>query len=319
MAVDADNSPGQFLLTGSANLYGLPEANESLAGRVSNIRLRPLSTGETLEREPAFFDMAFSQEWPARIKGCDKESVVEIAFRGGFPEILRLAEDERGAWHSDYAHALLERDLKDVANIRRKADMRNLLEIMMAWSGKFMDIAGICGKLPIAKPTLETYINLLETIYLLERVEPWIRTDYDRVGRRHKIYSADTGLMANMLNWRIDEVLLDSDRSGKIVETLVFNELAAQIGLGQTYSLSQYRDRAGREIDFVVEKDTGEILGIEVKAGSLVSREDCKHMAWFAESIVPDKNFLGIVLYTGDTTLPLGKDMYAVPVAALWE
>jgi predicted AAA+ superfamily ATPase len=166
---------------------------------------------------------------------------------------------------------------------------------------------------------LETYINLLEAIYLIERVNPWIRTDYDRVGRRHKIYSSDTGLMANILNWRIDEVLLDADRSGKIVETLVFSELAAQAGLGHTYSLSQYRDRAGREIDFVVEKDTGEILGIEAKAGSMASLEDCRHMAWFAKSIVPDRKFLGVVLYTGDTTLPLGKDMYAVPVAALWE
>jgi predicted AAA+ superfamily ATPase len=112
--------------------------------------------------------------------------------------------------------------------------------------------------------------------------------------------------------------MMDSDRSGKIVETLVFNELSAQVGLGYEYSLSQYRDYKGREVDFVVENDAGEIVGIEVKAGSMVSSDDCKHMAWFKNNVVTGRPFTGIVLYTGENVLPLGKDMYAVPIAALW-
>jgi predicted AAA+ superfamily ATPase len=153
---------------------------------------------------------------------------------------------------------------------------------------------------------------------LFERVPPWLSTDYDRVGRRDKLYAADTGLMADILDWHLDKVLLDPDRSGKIVETLVFNELAALVGARYEYSLSQYRDRVGREIDFVVENADGEVLCLEVKAGSLASRDDCKHMAWFEQNIVPDRSFTGVVLYTGDTVLPLGKNMYAVPIAALW-
>jgi predicted AAA+ superfamily ATPase len=236
--------------------------------------------------------------------------------------VLRLPARERKGWHRDYVRALLDRDLKDIANIRRRADMQNLLEVLAAWSGKFMDIAGICGKVSIAKATLETYINLLEALYLFERVPPWTRTDYDRVGRHPKIYATDTGLMAAVLNWRLGDVLFDPDRSGKIVETLVFNELSAQIGSGYEYSLSQYRDYKGREIDFLVENDNGELLGVEVKAGSMVSKKDCRHMTWFrdniAKNIAKDKRFIGVVLYTGDTTLPLGENMYAVPIGALW-
>jgi predicted AAA+ superfamily ATPase len=157
-----------------------------------------------------------------------------------------------------------------------------------------------------------------DSFYLFERVPAWLRTDYDRVGRRDKLYSTDTGLMANILNWSFDSVFLDPDRSGKIVETLVFNELSAQIGLGYNYSLSQYRDRKGREIDFIVENDRGELLGIEVKAGSMVSSDDCKHLRWFKDNIALNRIFTGVVLYTGENTLPLGTNIYAVPVAALW-
>jgi len=196
--------------------------------------------------------------------------------------------------------------------------MQKTLEILMAWSGKFMDITGICGKLAITKSTLETYINLLETLYLFEEAPAWIETDYDRVGRRNKIYAGDTGLMASVLNWRLDEVMLDSDKSGKIVETLVFNELSAQVDLKRGYSLSQYRDRAGREIDFIIEDDCGVILCVEVKAGSAVSKDAFKHIVWFRENLVKDRKLIGVVLYTGENVLPFGPDMYAVPISAFW-
>jgi predicted AAA+ superfamily ATPase len=318
MAVDTDNRAGQFLITGSADFHKLPTVTESLAGRISKIRLRPLSIGESLGNQPAFLHRAFNQDWPSQIKGYDKQAVIELAFRGGFPECLPLPAKERKAWHMDYANTLLERDLRDIANIRRKATMRKILETLSAWSGKFMEAAGLCAKLSITKATFEAYISLLETIYMFERAPAWIATDYDRVGKKDKIYAGDTGLMASLLNWRLEEVLLDSDRSGKIVETLVFNEVKAQIDIEYGYALSHYRDRLGREIDFVVENDRGAILGIEVKAGSAISRNDAKHLVWFKKNIVADKKFIGIVLYAGENVLPLGENISAVPTGALW-
>jgi len=82
---------------------------------------------------------------------------------------------------------------------------------------------------------LESYINALLALHLFERLPPWLKTDYDRAERREKIFATDTGFMAGLLQWRLDDVLLDADRSGKIVETFVFNELAAQVGLHDGY------------------------------------------------------------------------------------
>jgi predicted AAA+ superfamily ATPase len=105
-----------------------------------------------------------------------------------------------------------------------------------------------------------------------------------------------------------------------LVETFVFQELAAQIDLGNDYKLFQYRDRVDREIDFIVERGDGALLGIEVKAGHNVSSEDFSAQRWFEENILKTKKtYMGLVLYSGDKVIPFGKNMIAVPIAALWK
>ena len=85
------------------------------------------------------------------------------------------------------------------------------------------------------------------------------------------------------------------------------------------YQLYQYRDKDKREIDFIVEQDDGSLIGIEVKAGSTVSRKSFKHMEWFSQNIVKNKIFIGVVLYTGADILSFGNNMYALPITYLWQ
>jgi predicted AAA+ superfamily ATPase len=113
--------------------------------------------------------------------------------------------------------------------------------------------------------------------------------------------------------------MLDVDRSGKLMETFVFQELAAQVDLESRYSLYQYRDREKREIDFVVERDDGAILGVEAKAGHNVSRKDFAPQEWFINKIIKNrKPYIGIVLYSGDRTIKYSDNLIAVPIASLW-
>ena len=317
--VDANNAPGRFLLTGSADLLTLPAVDESLAGRVSHIRLRPLCVGEILGKKPAFLETSFKRLWPMTFKGYDKATILKLAFRGGYPEVINLEESERRQWHHDYAQSILRKDLRHIANIQRQAAMEELLGVLAAWSGKLMDINDICGKLSVDRKTMVTYINILISLFLFERVFPWINTDYERASKREKIFITDAGLMASLLNYRLDDVLLDPDRSGKIIETFVFTQLAALCDLENSFLLRHYRDRTGREIDFVIENDQGEILGIEVKSGSSFSPGDARHLRWFKQNIAKGKPFVGIILYTGEHTLSLGDDIYAVPMSALWQ
>ena len=318
-AVDEDTSPGQYLLTGSANIQSLPTVRESLAGRIAGIRLRTLSQGEMNKVKPLFINSAFGQTFSHSSKNFDRDALLEIAFKGGFPEAMALQDRARKRWHMDYINAILENDLKDIARIHRKNSMEELVNILAAWSGKFMDISAIGSGLSIKRPTIESYINALETLYLVERVSPWTKTDYDRVGKQSKLFMVDSGLMTSLLRWQIDQVRLDSDRSGKLVETFAFNEIMTQVDAGDgIYKLFHYRDREKREIDFLIEREDNALLGIEIKAGSAVNKSDFKHMTWFKNNIAKKRLFTGIILYTGQFPASFGNDMWAIPFGLLW-
>jgi len=319
-AVDKNNRPGQYLLTGSTNILVLPAVSDSLAGRVKYMRLRPLTVGEALKRKPSFLERAFNKDFPDRITGYNKEDIINLAFRGGYPEAVAMENPgHRKDWHSDYLQSMLERDLKDIANIRRHDALRSLFDMLASWSAKFMEVSQVSAALAINKITLNSYINTLVLMFMFEKVQPWLKTDYERIGRRAKFYATDTGIMASVLGWNPKDVFMNEDRSGKLIETFVFQELAAQIDLENKYSLFQYRDRNDREIDFLVEREDGAMVGVEVKAGHSVSGKDFSSQEWFVENIVKGKKpYIGMVVYSGDRTIRFKENMLAVPAAALW-
>jgi predicted AAA+ superfamily ATPase len=319
IVVDENTRPGQFLLTGSANIQSLPSMQESLAGRVRKIRLRPLSQGELSGAAPIFLDKAFEQTFVQNHSTyLNRKTMLEMAFRGGFPEAIKLNDKDRQQWHRDYISALLERDLKDIARIHQHHAMQELVSILAGWSSKFMDIAAISSGLSIRRPTIESYINALETLYIVERIQPWTRTDYERVGKQTKLYMTDSGLMASILRWRKTQVELDADRIGKLIETFIFNELAALVDVSNSkYELFHYRDRERREIDFIIERDDQALLGIEIKAASSISAADFKHLKWFRDNIAKNRLFIGIVLYAGELAGKMGENLWAVPFSAL--
>ena len=318
--VDEDTRAGQYLLTGSVNLQSSPGVRESLAGRIRKIRLRPLSQGEILGISPDFLDRAFNRDFGQSKQAYGRNAMIDVSFRGGFPEVLPFDDAERKLWHRDYVDALLDHDLRDIANIRRRNAMSELVRILAAWSGKFMDVSAIGAGLSISRPTIETYINALEALYLVERVSPWTYTDYGRVGNRSKLFMTDSGLMSSVLGWNREQVRMDVDRAGKLIETFMFNEIAALAGASYgRYSLFHYRDREKREIDFLVEREDHALLGIEVKAGSAIGKNDFRTLKWFKENIVGDREFTGVVLYSGEFAGSMGNGLWAVPFGTIWE
>lgn len=319
MVVDENTRYGQFLITGSVNIQTLPTVKESLAGRVKKVRLRPFTQGEILQNKPVFVDRLLNSDFIDNTI-YDKEKTLEIIFRGGFPEaVFNKSTKERNSWYIDYTNTILEADLKDITNIKRQDSMKELISILASYSSKYIDKSDITSKLGISKITLDTYINVLEQTYLIDVLSPWLKSDYERVNKQSKYFMTDTGLMSSVLHWNYDNVFLDEDRSGKVFETFVYNELIAQVELyDNEYELYHYRDREKREIDFILESNN-KIFGIEVKSGSTVKNEHFKYLKWFKNNLVKDKEFTGIVLYTGQNIVPFGERLFAVPVNNLWE
>lgn len=323
--VDDNPLPGRFLLTGSANINALSSTRESLAGRVRKIRLRPLSMGELLSRPAQFLSAAFEGQFTPCTTEVDtgffdKDACLRAAMHGGFPEPVKLADPvEQRQWHRDYVAALLERDLREVARIRDIDAMRRLVEVLAAWSSRFIDISTLCSQLGISRPTVESYIAALTALYLFERVRPWQSSDYDRAGKQDKLFMADTGLMTGILGWTFDSVRLNGDLNGKLMETFVFQQLSAHIDANaQPHTLWHYRDREKREIDFVIERDDGALLTVEVKAGAAVSSDAFRHIKWFKTHLAKERDVKSIVLYTGEHVLSFGDNSWAVPMSCLW-
>lgn len=320
MNVDENTNYGRFLLTGSAKIQDLPTVNESLAGRIRKIRLRPLTQGEINNSAPTFISNAFAENFERNYLKISKDDCLHSALLGGYPEAIFLNNEfDAKQWYLDYVQSILERDLKDLLNIRRTDSIKKLLYVLSAWSTKFMDYSAIGAGLGLSRPTIVSYINALDALYLVERVQPWSHTDYDRVGKQDKFFMSDSGILSALLGYRFEELRFDGDQNGKLIETFVFNQIAAEVDVtDNAYKIYHYRDRLKREIDFIIENEKNEILGIEVKAGSAVSNDAFKHLHWFKENMAKDKKFIGIVLYTGDSPLRFGKQMWALPISSLW-
>ena len=111
---------------------------------------------------------------------------------------------------------------------------------------------------------------------------------------------------------------LDSDRAGKLVESFAFGEIAALVDMSDgECNLYHYRDREQREIDFIIERDDGALLGIEIKAAISARQDDFKHLAWFRDNLAGDRPFIGIVLYAGEHAGSFGDDLWAGPFGAM--
>lgn len=319
MTVDENTRPGQFLLTGSSNVRKFPGVRESLAGRVAKIRLRTLTEGEIRNTGPGFLERAFDQDFRYPWRNYSRDELIEAASRGGYPEAVGLGERARRRWHLDYVEALIERDLAEIARIKNHDAMRELTRTLAAWSSRFVNLSAIGSGMSIQRETLESYVNMLETLFLVERVSAWSDTDYGRVGKRRKIFMTDSGLVFSLLRWSGDQIRRDSDRSGKLLESFAFSELASLVDVGSgQYELHHYRDREKREIDFIVTRDDGAILGIEIKAAATAQRSDFKHLKWFRDRIAGRNPFVGIVMYCGKTAGSFGEGLWLVPFGAMW-
>jgi len=315
--VDESSERGQYLLTGSSSLDFMRKSADSLAGRMHTVRLRTLSLGEINGNAPDFLDNAFRREFKDASAKMGKRDVIHQAFVGGFPETVDFPERIRSEWYVDYVRTLIARDVKNVAQIRKIDLLGDILRWMFARSSKLWTMEELCSTMQISRETAANYVSALRSLYIVDRIPAWNKTDYDRIGKAPKYFAADTGLIANCLSWDEEEAFLDSDRSGKLIESWVYHEISAIAESSRDrYEISHYRDKDKREIDLVVTNGKGETLGVEVKSGGRVIKEDFGHLKWFAKNLAKGK-FTGIVLYSGEHTLPFGDGFYAVPLAAL--
>ena len=320
LIVDQERNPGRFLLTGSANVLLLPRLSDSLAGRMEILTLWPFSQGEKERGGDAFVDAVFHDQVPF-VKGSENRSdLMQRLLTGGYPEmLLRVKPARRRAWFSAYITTVLQRDVKDLAQINGLTAFPRLFSLLAARTATILNVAELSRSAGLPQTTLKRYLALLETTFLTILLPPWSGNFSKRLVKTPKLYLNDTGLAAHLLGVYSEEMLGDGRFLGPLLENFVLLELLKQASWSETQPrLFYFRTQAGQEIDVVMEDPAGRIVGIEIKAAATLTGRDFAALKDFSESM-GDAFYLGIILYTGSEPVSFGKNLHALPVSTLWK
>ena len=319
LEVDRNRTPGRFILTGSANVLLVPRLSDSLAGRMEIIRLHPLSICEINGEDSGFLDRTFSQDWAMFQCSRLNETLAGYVTSGGYPAALaRKKEQRRAAWYREYINTIVQRDIRDLARIRGMAAIPKVMEMAAMQSGQLFNLSKLAGPFELSRPTIGEYVTLLEMVFLVERIRPWLSNRMSRLIKTPKIHVGDTGLGCSLLAMDTKDLLEDRKVFGNLLETFVLQELKRQASWNEaSFRFSHFRQKDGAEVDIVLERGAREIAGVEVKLSGSVGGKDFKGLRKLQDTL-GSRFKAGIVLYDGENGLRFGENLFALPIGSLW-
>ncbi len=311
-AIDRQRRPGQFLLTGSANLLLMHQVSESLAGRASYLTLWPMTRREQLGlgRCGLWEELlaARDEDWLTLLAAhsSEAEDWRALARRGGFPTpaIHMRTARERAVWFDGYVRTYLERDLQALSSIAALPDFRRLMRAACLRLGQLVNQTELGRDVALPQPSVHRYLNLLETSYLLVRLPAYAVNRTKRLIKSPKLYWGDTGVAVHLSE--------GDEPSGPHLENLVLSDLLAwRDARLDRAELGYWRTAIGEEVDFVIEAG-GQLLPIEVKSTARPRLGDVTHLRTFRTEY-GKKARAGLLLHTGSTLEWLAPDVLAAP------
>lgn len=319
-SVDRDERPGRFLLTGSANLSTLPAVADSLAGRMAVVSLLPFAQSEMRDTPGLLLDRLFAGDEPVAGDGVAiGDELLDIVLKGGYPEVLRRASPaRRAAWLEDYVSLILDRDVRDIANIDQLGRLPRLLDVLAEHAGQLVNHSSFGSALGLSSVTAQKYVAILERLFLVRTVAPWSNNRLSRLIKTPKLHFLDTGLLASLREDGVDTLRRDRTRFGALLESFVVSELMKLASWSERrLTFSHYRTKDQDEVDVVIEDRRGRVIGIEVKASATVRADDFRGLRQLQEA-VGERFVRGLVLHDHDRVTPFGEKLQAAPLSILW-
>jgi predicted AAA+ superfamily ATPase len=320
--LDRDLTPGQFLLTGSADLITSRAIADALPGRVEYVNLWPFAQAELVGTRTSVIDALLASE-PPRVSGAPKGrgAVAEPVVAGGYPDALARTQSQRLRYFRSYVRTVVGRDLPDVGEVRiDSVKLERLLGLLAARTGGLVNYAALGAELTLDDKTIKAHVELLSQLFLLYKLRPWSTNLSSRQIKTPKLFLCDSGMAAALLG--ADEARFcapdQGALAGALFETFVLMELVKQA----TWSTARvepffYRDADKREVDLLIESPSGEVVGIEVKAGMSIDASALRGLRFLRDKLGA-RFKAGVVVYCGEHTLPFGERIWAVPVSGLW-
>jgi predicted AAA+ superfamily ATPase len=320
--LDRDQTPGQFLLTGSADLVTARVVADALPGRVEYVNLWPLSQAEVAGRRTSVVDVLLEGVAP-RIGDAPRGRVAsaELVVAGGFPDARTRAPHQRARYFRSYVQTVLGRDLPEIGDVRIDSSrLEQLLRLLAARTGGLVNHSALGRELALDDKTVKAYVELLTQLFLLYRLRPWSANLGARQVKTPKLLLADTGMASALIG--VDAARYSAPDQGSVAgmlfETFVLMECVKQATWSAApVELFFYRDTEKREVDLVIETASGDVAGIEAKSAATVGTADTRGLRLLRDRLGP-RFKAGVVIYSGAHTLPLGDRIWAVPLSGLW-
>jgi predicted AAA+ superfamily ATPase len=324
--LNTDTRPGRFILAGSARHDSLPQAAESLTGRLTRVLVYPLSQGELADAHEDFLERVLidpSTATTTALSTTTRNDYISRICRGGFPLSLSASTAAaRQRWIDDYVKLTLERDVRELSRLRQGRMLGSLLGRLAGQTAQVLNIDRAANQIGLPARTADSYTSLLEKVFLVYRLDAWGRTLTKRSAALPKVHVLDSGIAARLL--RLTESKLATldptalTELGHLIETFAVGELLKQASWADNVGgVGHWRTRDGDEVDLVVERDDGGVIGFEVKSGNRVGGDEFKGLRKLRDAT--GHNFIGgFAIYLGEHSYTHEDRLHVVPLDRLW-
>jgi len=276
--IDATARNGMYVLTGSNNFLLMQSISQSLAGRVAIFHLLPFSQDEIYPTVDITLE--------------------EVIHKGFYPRLFQQIKNYHN-WYADYISTYIEKDVRRLINVGDINSFRDFLKLCAARTGQLINFSEIGNELSVSYQTVKRWLSVLETGYILFRLNPYSKNLNKRIVKSSKIYFYDTGLLCYLLGIKTPEDLQYHYLRGFIFESYVIAELKKYI-CNRTLNADTwfYRDSNGNEVDVIIEAP-GMLKAIEIKSGKTIVKQFFKGLNYW-HKVSGNEKSEQYLIYAGD-------------------
>ena len=311
---------GQYILAASYNITLSPLSKDTLAGRIGTVELLPLTQAEILGTKPVFLEEIFREKImfkPAIMPNVDE--IIGKILTGGYPKLLQYeSKRTQKLWLKEYAESLQGKDIRPYARFRKTHNVTTHLTKLTEFATQKINVANIARELEIDQSTVINRVNLYEELHLIRMVPRFHKKTLGKPSEA-QLQFIDSGLFALLKGLNIDILKQDRTNLGCLLETYVYGELAKYCNISNNeFKIYHWRGKRDVEVDFVIERGDGFLVGIEVKASKRpLSPSDFNGLRKMKD-YCKERMKNGIILYLGDRQLTMSDGFIQLPVSSLW-
>jgi len=245
-----------LIVSGSSTFEIKSKFKDSLAGRTTSFEIFPLTFEEYLSfKEEKYLPAATSSP-----SGISRLKVLydEFVKYGGYPKVvLEPTEEKKRRYLLQVVDTYIKRDIRDLAKVEDINKFNNMLKVLASQSSQLLDLSSLSRETTVSFPTLQKYLEILEGTFVIKRISPYSKSPSVEISKNPKIFFFDSGLQSVI--WLNS---FQGSNLGPIFETNIFGELVKKFGRS---AIHFWRTKTQSEVDFVIEKEDGSIIPIEVK------------------------------------------------------